>query len=397
LLIFIGILFIIGIWLRLDYLLGRRYQLSKIKRREYPFRQSDLELFTHGKDLFTDLFDQMNGASHHIHILFYIVKNDKFSKEFIHTLQKKAKDGVEVRLLLDWVGSSSISKNTINSLKKAGVHVSYCHVPRAPFFFYSLQVRNHRKLIIIDGNLGYIGGYNVGKEYIDFDPKLSPWRDYHLKMTGEGVLDLQREFLKDWRVATKINLLQDTVYFPSLYKGSIKHQLIPSEGFFLEETFSTLIQNAQKSITIGSPYFIPSKQIFQDLLQALERGVKVIILVPNRSDHALVKEASFPFLRKLLKNGARIYQFTEGFYHAKSLLVDHRVCDVGTANFDKRSLFLNHEINCYIYDSHFVQQMEEIFNKDIQNAKPLSLDEISRKNPFRAMKELTARMLSHFL
>lgn len=391
------VIIIIGMYLTIDYKLGRKNHLTNFRSNEFPARESELEIFTEGNDLFQQMFTDIQNAQNHIHVLFYICKKDSLGQEFLTLLKTKAKEGVEVRLLLDWVGSFQIGKEMIKELQAAGVEFSFSNKPKAPYFFYTSQARNHRKITIIDGATGYMGGYNVGEEYIDLDSKLSPWRDYHLKMTGEGVQDLQTQFLIDWEAATKTNLLQNVVYFPQLPKGTTRHTLITNEGILLEDTFSDLIGNAKDSITIGSPYFIPSKRVFNHLLAALDRGVTLTILVPYLSDHALVQEASYPFLRQLLHKGANVYQFKNGFYHAKVLLIDEQILDIGTANFDRRSLFLNQEINCYIHDPAIIEEMTLILKEDIQDSRKLSKEDLQSLGFFTTMKEWIAKLFIHFL
>lgn len=392
-----AILLLFVLWLSLDYTIGKRNQLKKATRKDYPFRESSIDVFTKGPELFTDFFSELKKAKDNIHILFYIVKDDQISQEFLDILKRKAKEGVEVRLLLDRIGSLTIKKKTIESLQRQGVHFSFSHTPKLPFLFYSSQVRNHRKITIIDGKIGYIGGYNIGKEYINLDPKLSPWRDYHLKITGEGVADLQKQFLADWSLETKTDLLKKENFFPELPKGMSRHQILPSTGVYLEETFSTLIRNAKSNIFIGTPYFIPSKRLLDDLTAAQARGVTLTILIPYKPDHAFVKEASFRYLRKLLSQGAFVYEFLNGFYHAKTIIIDNDICDIGTANFDRRSLFLNYEINCYIYDRAFIEKMQRIIKTDILDSRQLTLKELNRQNPLRTCKEIVARTIAKFL
>jgi cardiolipin synthase A/B len=391
------ILLILVLWLSLDFILGRKHQLKSIKREDSPIQESNIDIFTKGPELFADYFSELKKAKHHIHILFYIVKDDQISKEFLSILKDKAQEGVEVRLLLDRVGSFPIKKQTIEFLKSHGVHFSFAHKPKPPFFFYTLQARNHRKVTIIDGKIGYIGGFNIGNEYINKDKKLCPWRDYHLKITGEGVGSLQKEFLIDWGQETKTELVGDTIYFPTLPKGGIQHKLIPSKGVFLEDTFSMLINNAQSSILIGTPYFIPSKRLLNDLKQALNRGVTLTILVPKITDHILVKEASYPYLRSLLRNGASVYEFLNGFYHAKTMIIDDKICDIGTANFDRRSLFLNYEMNCYIYDEAFIEKVLQVIQTDIESSEALTLKDLNQIKPIRFLKEGIARVVADFL
>ncbi|MCM3705431.1 MULTISPECIES: cardiolipin synthase [Cytobacillus] len=395
--IIMAVLLVIFLWLYIDFTWGRKSHLKKLERTVCPIRQSDMELFANGPALFDDLFSELKKAQKHIHVLFYIVKEDKISKEFLTILMGKAKEGVEVRLLLDWAGSFTIKRKTVKKLKSSGIKFSFAHVPKLPFLFYSFHARNHRKIAVIDGKIGYTGGFNIGKEYINEDKKLTPWRDYHLKFKGEGVQDLQREFLTDWYKATKTDLLANSVYFPDLHAGLYRQQFSAYKGAFLEETFSSLIRNAKTGITIGTPYFIPSKRLYKDLLHALERGVTVKLLVPSLIDHILVKEASYHYLRALIREGAYVYEYKKGFYHAKAIMIDDDICDIGTANFDKRSLFLNYEINCFIYDKEFIKEIKAVLDKDILDAKRLTLKELNRPDPLRTFKEMLARSVASFL
>lgn len=391
------ILFIgLTLLLALDFSIGRKRHLTQINKQKFPIRKSQLSIFTNGPDLFEDYFKQLKQAKKHIHVLFYIVKDDSFSQEFLDILIKKAQAGVEVRLLVDWVGGT-ISRKYKKKLKEAGVALVHSQTPKLPFLFYTSQVRNHRKISVIDGKIGYTGGYNIGKEYNNQDKKLCPWRDYHLKISGEGVQDLQREFLLDWKKAAKIDLLQNQIYFPPLPKGEIRHQFIPSEGNLLEETLFDLITKSEKSIFIGTPYFIPSERIFKQLLIAIDRGVSITLLVPFTADHALVKEASFTYLRQLLKKGAEVHQYKKGFYHAKVLLIDDKLCDLGTANFDKRSMFLNFELNCLIYNQDVIRQVKTILSQDLLDSEQVSLSDLNRFDPFRSLKERAAQTVSYFL
>lgn len=391
------ILIILFILLWIDFIWGQKKNTQLAKQRVFPRRRSNLVLFSSGPELFQDLFSEIEQAEKYVHILFYIVKNDQFSQKFLKLLSQKAKSGVEVCLLVDWGGSYTLSKKSIKQLKQSGVQFAYSFTPRFPFLFYHLQKRNHRKITVIDGRIGYIGGLNIGKEYINQDPTLSPWRDYHLKMTGEGVQDLQTIFLTDWLAATKENKLKDSTYFPPQPPGQHEQQLFTVDGVGLEETFAQLIQRAKKQIIIGTPYFIPSKTLLAELRQAITRGVQVTIIVPKKSDHALVKEASYPSFRVLLKDGANILQFHRGFYHAKTILIDDQISDIGTANFDKRSLFLNSEINCLLFDSLSIDQIKKYLENDMIDSAPFEEKALWKPNLLQKTKEGLARLLSPFL
>jgi cardiolipin synthase len=395
--IFFIVLFIILLWAIFDYKLGRKFHIKRIKKQEFPNRKSNISLFITGQKLYDDLFHEIKKASKHVHILFYIVKDDKISKEFLHLLMEKARTGIEVRLLLDRIGSISLTTEMVSNLKASGVHFSFCHVPKFPFFFYSMNERNHRKISVIDGKVGYIGGFNIGKEYIGQDPKLGDWRDYHLRLEGEGVQDLQTQFLLDWEDATKQTLYMNNLYYPDLPIGKHSHQIVPTDGAYLQNVFIELIQKAKYELIIGTPYFIPGSTLFKELLEAAKRGVDIKVIVPMKSDHPFVKEASFPYFKPLLDAGCKVYRYYYGFFHAKVIVVDSEVCDIGTANFDKRSLYLNHEINCIISDPPFIENVRKSLLKDIEFAEEVTLKLLRNRSIFQRGKETLSTIISGLL
>ncbi|WP_379970699.1 cardiolipin synthase [Ectobacillus sp. sgz5001026] len=385
------------LWAYFDFWLGRRMHVRGLQRRTMPLRQSDFQTFTDGSLLYKQLFHDIKQATHHIHILFFIVKNDEISSSFLQLLQQKAEQGVEVRLLLDRIGSNRLSSNSIRHMRESGVHFSFCHLIKPPFLFYSMNERNHRKLAILDGKIGYIGGFNIGEEYLGHDRNLGKWRDYHLRLVGEGVCDLQEQFLHDWRDETKENLIQNKTYYPEIKKGNICHRFIPTDGAFLQTTFLELIEQAKHEIFIGTPYFIPGTKLQKSLLLAAKRGVHITILVPEKADHPFVREARLRYLRGLHHAGCKLYQYTNGFYHAKIVLIDHSICDIGTANFDLRSLFLNHEMNCLIYDPAFITSIKEKCKQDLQHSRLISEKDLHSLPFHLKWKEWIATLISPFL
>ncbi|MDA2166982.1 cardiolipin synthase [Bacillus cereus] len=385
------------LWIVIDLSYGRIIHLKRVRSRSFPLRQSDFHLYTYGKDLYDALFTDIKQAKHHVHVLFFIVKNDKISREFLKLLIDKAKEGIEVRLLLDRLGSHHLSNEAIRSLQKHGVSFSFCHKVKFPFPFFSANQRNHRKITVIDGKIGYIGGFNIGEEYLGHNQKLGLWRDYHLRLTGEGIQDLQKQFLHDWLDDTDQNLLEASLYFPKQQPGTILHRFIPTDGAYLQNTFLYLIESAEKELFIGTPYFIPGRKIMNALLKARQRGVQITILVPEKVDHPLVREAKFPYCRKLIQAGCNIYAFQQGFFHAKVIIVDDYICDIGTANFDMRSLYINHEINCLLYDEHFIQTVKNKFHEDLENASLLSLKDVSPNSLINRGKEWIGTILAFFL
>ncbi|MBJ7984519.1 cardiolipin synthase [Bacillus cereus] len=386
-----------ALWITIDLSYGRILHLKRVRSRSFSLRQSDFRLYTYGNDLYDALFTDIKQAKHHVHVLFFIVKNDDISREFLKLLIDKAQEGIEVRLLLDRFGSHYLSKEAVYSLQKHGVSFSFCHKVKFPFLFFSANQRNHRKITVIDGKIGYIGGFNIGEEYLGHNQKLGLWRDYHLRLTGEGIQDLQKQFLHDWFDDTNQNLLDSSLYFPEQQPGAILHRFIPTDGAYLQNTFLHLIESAEKELFIGTPYFIPGKKIMNALLKARKRGVQITILVPQKADHALVREAKFPYCRKLIQAGCNIYAFQQGFFHAKIIIVDDHICDIGTANFDMRSLYSNHEINCLLYDKHFIQEVKSKFEEDLGRSSLLSFEDVSPLSIIDRGKEWIGTILAFFL
>lgn len=370
---FFFIIFIF-IFFLFDYKLGHKYYIQKQMKRSFPKRYSDFTFYSEGFQLYQDLFQDIQNSKKSIHILFFIIRNDAISHRFLSLLEQKAKEGVEVKLLLDFVGSIRLKRNILQKLKQCGVKVALARKPKWPFLFFTLQSRNHRKIAVIDSKIGYFGGFNIGNEYIGGNPKLGFWRDYHLKCEGEGVYDLQTQFLDDWYEATKETYNSIKNDNPPLHKGKVLHQFFPTYGNQLEQFFISFIKKAKKELIICSPYFIPGKNIQKELIRALKRGVHITVMVPIKSDHFLVKEASYIYFGPLIQLGCNIYQYDNGFFHAKVIIVDHDICDIGTANFDKRSLFLNSEINCFIYDQNYIKQIKKVIESDLKKAKKLTFE-----------------------
>ncbi|MED4534802.1 cardiolipin synthase [Metabacillus fastidiosus] len=385
------------VWLTIDYKAGRKKHLQQESYQFYPMRKSNLEFYIDGHSFYNELFRAIKQSKQSVHILFYIVKNDDISHEFLTLLGEKAKQGVEVRLLLDYIGGKEFTDKEISLLKRKGVHFAYANKPKWPFYFYTLQARNHRKITVIDGEIGFLGGFNIGKEYLGHDPKLGFWRDYHLRLTNEGVTDLQRQFSKDWFKATSEDLTSNQTYFPKLLPGKLEQRFLSTNGSFLKKYFISLIQSAKKEILICTPYFIPGKKIQQELIKAAKRGVNVKVLVPMKADHPLVREASFPYYGPLILAGCEIYRFYHGFYHSKVFVIDDNTCDIGTANFDKRSFYINDEMNCLIYDVGFIQKVKESVYEDFTRSEKLTYEFLKKRPISERGKELLASMISYFL
>jgi cardiolipin synthase A/B len=379
----------------IDFYFGHKKQVSL----ELPPSKTrgEMQFISTGYHFFDALFRDISEASIHIHIQFYILRDDELGQELCSLLIRKAEEGVKVRLLLDLLGSHGVKKETIQALKQAGIHFQYSNKPGFPYFLYRVNNRNHRKVAIIDGKIGYIGGYNVGNEYIGKDTKLGDWRDYHLKVNGPINDVLQQSFVADWNVASGENLEAPLIDNP--IEGAQKEfMLVHSNGDAVYRFFYEKIQRAKKSILIGSPYFIPGKKMNRALLRALKRGVKLTLLIPMKPDHILVQEASFLYLKPLLEAGAEIYQFHEGFYHSKVVMFDEEICDIGTANFDFRSFFFNDEINCIFTEKAYIQEVKKVIESDLARSEKLTLKHLKKIRTLKVrLKEAAGFIISPFL
>ncbi|SDJ75133.1 phospholipase D-like domain-containing protein [Salimicrobium halophilum] len=352
-------------WVVLDVFIGKQQHKKHHRTLVFDETKGDYRFYKNGSPLFEDMFEEITQAQYQIDVYFYQVRRDKFSRKFLDLLKMKAEEGIQVHLLVDQMVSAPV-RFEMDALEEAGVHIGFAETPSFPSFFYTLNRRNHRKMVVIDGVIGYVGGFNVGREYIGNSSEFMDWRDYHLRLTGSIVRDLHRIIVDDWSYNTG-DVIPSVSYREG---GSYPFQIVAFDGIGVENTFLTMIRKAKQEILIGSPYFIPTRKIHRALLDALDRGVAVHVLVPRKRDHALVKEAGFPFKKELVDNGAYIHYYNAGFYHAKLVMVDKEATDIGTANFDRRSMFLNKEVTISIFDPAFVQHLREEYFKDIENSLP---------------------------
>ena len=371
---------------------------------------NDVEIFPDSKDFFESLLEELKKAKHHINIQFYIFKDDEIGNKIIDILIDKAKKGVEVRLLYDAVGSRLFSDKSINKLKKAGVKVSAFFPSFMKIINFNLNYRNHRKIVVIDGNVGFIGGNNVGDEYLGKDPKFGYWRDTHLKLVGDAVKDLNIRFILDWRYTTKEDLDLNKYFENKTYmlrSSNIHNKIgiqIVSSGPDITELdeikygYIKMIQKAKKYVYIQTPYFILDRTLTDTLKIACFSGVDVRIMIPSKPDHPFVYWASSSYAGELLKYGAKLYNYNQdAFLHAKTIVVDDCVCSIGTANMDIRSFELNFEINAFMYSSEVAKKQKSIFEDDILKSKEITLDMYNSRSRYVKLKESISRLLSPIL
>ncbi|GLI88721.1 cardiolipin synthase [Bacillus subtilis] len=396
--VFIVIMIIVVIFfalILLDIFMGRTGYRKKAYEPVFSKKKSDIELIHCGADLVERMMNDIRQSASSVHMMFFIMKNDEVSHNMYTLLKTKAQAGVSVYLLLDWAGCRAIKKTALQTMKNAGVHVHVMNRPRFPFFFFHMQKRNHRKITVIDGKIGYIGGFNIAEEYLGKKAKFGNWEDYHLRMMGEGVHDLQTLFASDLKRNTGIQLGSDV--WPKLQQGTISHKIYATDGYSLENKYLANIAQAKNRLTVCTPYYIPSKPLQEALINARKNGVSVRIIVPMKSDHPLVREAAFTYYSELLDAGCLIYRYYQGFYHVKALIIDDHLSIIGTANFDKRSMFLNEEVNVEIDDEAFTSEVYATIEEDMKKSERLTMEDFSKRTFRQRPAEWLGRALSYFL
>ncbi|MFJ5964267.1 cardiolipin synthase [Bacillus sp. NPDC093026] len=395
-LIILLILIALALLVMLDLYIAKKYFSAHAFERSFEQTSGDAVFYHDGEPLFDQLLTDIKQASSSIHMMFFIVKNDKIGQRVLQALKAKAEQGVSVFLLTDRIGSYSFDQQTIQMLKKSGIQFYFLNKPRFPFFIYRLNMRNHRKITVIDGKIGYIGGFNIGDEYVGKKGRFGIWKDYHLRLTGPIVADLQHVFLNDLFRSSGIHQLQYEI-FPTLEPGTLPCTTRATAGFSLEQLLLHDIQHAKQQVIICTPYFIPSKQLLQALLDARKRGVTVEIVIPMKADHPLVKEAGFHYLKNLIETGCLVYRFYKGFYHAKAMLIDQSRCMISTANFDKRSLFLNEEVDVVIDDADFTAHVEEKIREHMEVSELMTEEKLTQRPLLSRPLEWVGAMFSYFL
>lgn len=369
----------------------------------YYTQDNSVQVFFEGHSLFDAMFKQIEEAREHVHLLYYIIRNDELGKKLVDLLVKKAEQGVEVRLLYDAVGSTGIPSRLFRPLIAAGGEVVSFFPSSIPFLNFRVNFRNHRKLTIVDGKVGFIGGFNIGDEYLGKDKKLGYWRDTHLQMEGKAVYMLQARFFLDWNLSAPKRMQESFAYFPEMNepKGDIGLQIVSSgpnsEKQQIKHAYLKMIYKARKRIYVQTPYFIPDDSMLTALKMAAMSGVDVRVMVPGRPDHLMVFWATHSYLGELLKSGVRCFLYEKGFMHAKTMVVDTQLSSVGTANVDIRSFKLNFETNAFLYDTQMAQQLEDLFMMDLEDCREMTVEEYLNRPMRSRMQESLTRLLSPIL
>ncbi len=336
-----------------------------------------LKILLNGEEKFPELIKCLKGAKHHIHIEYYIYEHDEIGTAIIELLIKKAQEGVQVRFIYDDFGSPTLKKKIEKRMRAAGIEVYPFHKVQFYLLANRINYRNHRKIVVVDGQTGFVGGINVSDKYINNKKGQLFWRDTHLRIDGPGVYYLQYLFLADWNFCCKGHLKVEDIYFEKklTLKDDTHVQIVGSgpDSAHPSVLFSILqaIYLAKKEILITTPYFIPGDSVLDALRIAASSGLSVKLLVPGKCDSRLVNAASKANYNALLQAGIEIYIYQKGFVHSKTLVTDGKLSMIGTANMDYRSFELNFEVNAIVYDKPFAEKMRRIFFDDLKYAQKL--------------------------
>lgn len=381
--------------------LGQSFHLNESLRAILKHKKSlpitagnETAVYAEGKKAFEAMFESIASAKHHIHIEFYIIRDDVLGKRFQQLLIRKSQEGVKVRLLYDGIGCHRLRKSYLKQLQDGGVEIGCFSPILSTFLNKQINYRNHRKIVVVDGQAGFIGGLNIGDEYLGNNSEIGYWRDTHFRIKGRAVLWIQYTFAVDWYFV-KRQLLNDPEYYPVMSdKGGEFVQIVKSgpDETILELIFSFIV-SAKKRIYIETPYFVPDPGVLLALKMAAMRGLDVRIIIPAVPDTKLVYWASLSYVQEMLEGGVRFYLYQKGFLHSKVVISDDVAC-AGSANMDMRSFTGQFEINAVFFDGKVVNRLLTDFMADLNESQEIMLKEFKKRPKSLKLKEVFARLLS---
>lgn len=367
----------------------------------FPPTRNTIQALEDGKTTSEAIFNALSNAESYIHIQYYIFEEGEWANQLLELFREKVQSGVAVRMIYDGVGSYSLSRRFLQELENIGVQA----LPFLPFrfgrFLASLNYRNHRKIIVIDGKVAFTGGMNISDKYLKGDDQLGMWHDYHLKLEGPAAVQLDAVFLSDWFMVSQENLLHT---IPALYETPEEGKLTqivssgPDDQFpTIEQSYFSIISEAEDYVYIVNPYIIPSQEILQALQVVALSGVDIRLLISKKSDSVLVRWCVRSFFEPLLKSGIRIFLFPEGFLHSKIMVSDDDIASVGTANIDIRSFEHNYEVNALVYEPTFAHMLKDNFLRDCQRSEELTYEEHLQRPTRHKLLEGIARVFAPVL
>ncbi|MDD3363829.1 MAG: cardiolipin synthase [Syntrophomonas sp.] len=365
-------------------------------------QDNSVKVFDNGNDLFRELKAGLERAQKYIHMEYYIIRNDSLGKDILDLLTRKARSGVEVKLLYDGMGCMHLPRKFFKPLIAVGGKVASFFPPLLPYINLRFNYRNHRKICLIDGEEGYVGGFNIGDEYLGKSPEIGYWRDTHICIKGSALDELELRFLLDWRYASRDNFIADARYFPHrIDQGQSGIQIVSSgpdsKWSAIKHGYLKMISGARRNICLQTPYFVPDDSILEALKIAALSGVEVCLTIPGKPDHFFVHWASMSYVGELLEAGVRCFNYNRGFMHSKVIVIDGLISSVGTANLDIRSFELNFEVNAFIYDEKVSQELEASYKKDLEVCTEITMEAYLRRSLSVRTKEACCRLLSPLL
>ncbi len=360
-----------------------------------------VDIITDGKEKIRVLKEQLAAARSFIHIQYYIIHPDEVMDELFPVLKERAAAGVKIRILYDSMGCRSMKRKHWQQLSDAGIELAEFFPAVLKKIWIRVNYRNHRKIVVIDNRVGFVGGFNLGREYLGMDDYFGYWRDTHLMLRGGSVLGLESRFLMDWDYVKKDNLFANGQYLdvpPDKQPGNVGIQIIssgPDSKYpHIRNNYYRLISKAVHHIYVQTPYFIPDETYLEALKVAAMSGVDVRVMIPDKPDHPFVYWATYSYLEDLLGAGVKCYLYNNGFLHAKALMIDGEAACVGSANMDNRSFTLNFEVNAVLYDRETVERLEACFLADQELCHQMTFYEYSRRPLHIRFKEQVSRLLA---
>lgn len=363
---------------------------------------NEVKTYISGEKKFYDLIKDIRSAKSFIHIEYYIFRFDDLGKAIIDELKSKVDEDVEVRLLVDGMGSKNLKQKEIRYIKSLGIKFSIFFPGAFPRINTRINYRNHRKIVVIDGEIGYVGGFNVGNEYVNRGHQFKFWRDTHLKVKGQAVNELNKRFILDWDYASNENFDNIIKYFPKPKEyGRVGMQIVSSGPDHMDEyikiAYMKIINNAKKYVYIQTPYLVPDEPILEALRISALSGVDVRIIVPDKPDHFFMEWVLSANIANLIDYGVKIYRYNNGFIHSKTIVSDDIVSSIGTANMDNRSFRLNFEVNAFIYDGVVAKEQSKIFLNDQKFSTFVTKEAYEKRSRVLRIKESLIKLVSPIL
>lgn len=379
--------------------------LDFLKQSDVPVTQHNkVQLLKSGREKFTDLFAAIREAKHHIHLEYFNFRNDSIANALFDLLAEKAKEGVEVRALFDafgnWSNNKPLKKKDLKAIRNRGIEIVKFDPLVFPWVNHAAH-RDHRKIVVIDGKIGYTGGMNIADYYINGLPNIGTWRDMHIRIEGPAVEDLQRIFLTIWNKTAK-QKIEGEVYFQA--PDSVGNTTVAvvdrtpkKNSRMMSHAYAISIYAAHENVRIVNPYFVPTSSIRKTLNMAIDRGTKVEIMISSKADIPFTPDASLYKVHKLMKRGATIYLYNGGFHHSKIMMVDGKFCTVGTANLNSRSLRYDYETNAFIFDRNITRELNEQFDADTEHCTLLTPELWKKRSPWKKFVGWFANIFTPFL